>query len=39
VCVCILALVLLHENRILSAPYYILTFGLTGTTIFLHIIS
>jgi hypothetical protein len=35
----ILALVILHANRIFSAPYYIVICGLSGSTIFFHVIS
>jgi len=36
---CNFALVIRHENRILSAPYYIVMCGLSGYTLFLHVIS
>jgi len=47
VCVCILALVILHANHIFSASHYIVIFGLSDrtifglsdTTIFFHVIS
>ena len=32
--VCILALVIRHANHIISAPYYIVIFGLSGCTVF-----
>jgi hypothetical protein len=37
--VCILALVTLHANRIFPAPYYTLNYGLSGSTVFFHMIS
>jgi cytochrome c oxidase subunit IV len=39
VCVCILALVTRHENRIFSVRDYIIKCGLSGSTTFFHIIS
>jgi hypothetical protein len=36
VCVCILALVIGHANRVFSAPHYIVICGLFGSTIFFH---
>jgi len=39
VCVCIVALVLWHANHIFSAPHYIVTCDLSGSTIFFHSIS
>jgi hypothetical protein len=39
-CVCIIALVIRHANRIFSAPHYIVAAcGLSGSTTFVHIIS
>ena len=37
-CVHIFALVLRHENRMLSTPYYIPIFGLSSRTVFFNII-
>jgi hypothetical protein len=39
VCVCILDLVLRYENLIFPATYYTVICGLSGSTIFFHIIS
>jgi hypothetical protein len=36
--VCIIALVIHHANHIFSAPYYIVICGLSGSTLFSHII-
>jgi hypothetical protein len=38
VCVSILALVIWHANFISSASYYIVTCGLPGSKMFVHII-
>ena len=38
-CVYIFALVIQHANHVFTAPYYIFICGLSGSTIFLHIIS
>ena len=38
-CVCILALVTQQANHILSVPYYIVKCGMSGSTIFFHVIS
>ena len=39
VCVCTLAVIILHANHILSASYYFDICGLSGCTIIFHIIS
>jgi hypothetical protein len=39
ICVCVLALVIRHAQRIFSAQHYIVTYGLSGCTIILQIIS
>ena len=39
VCVCILASVIWHASRFVSAPYYIGICGLSGSTLLCHIIS
>ena len=36
---CKIALHLWHENVIFSKPYFIVTFGLSSSTIFIHVIS
>jgi hypothetical protein len=37
-CVCILALVIQHANRIFCASHYVAICGLSGSTILLHIL-
>jgi hypothetical protein len=39
VCACIFALIILQANRVFSASYHIAICGLSGSTIFFHIIS
>jgi len=36
VCVCILALVTRHANRVFPAPRYVVTCGLSGATVLLY---
>jgi hypothetical protein len=39
VCICILALAILQEICVFSAPHYIVICGLSGCTIFSHMMS
>jgi len=39
VCVCILVLVIQHDHHIFSTPHYIVTCGLSSSTVYFHITS